>query len=41
MNNTDYKQKIIEMVEEIDNEKILRFIYVFIKDIYDENVKNS
>lgn len=41
MSDTNYKQLIIDFVNKVDNAKLLRFIYVFIKGIYDENVKNS
>lgn len=36
-----YKQKIIEMVEEIDNQKILRLIYLFTKSGYNEEKAGS
>ncbi len=39
MNDINYKQLIIDFVNKVDNAKLLRFIYVFIKGIYDENVK--
>lgn len=32
----DYKEKIIEMVNEIDCEDILRYIYIIISDIIKE-----
>ncbi len=32
----DYKQKIIEMVEKIENQKILKLIYGFAKSGYKE-----
>ena len=28
-----YKEKIIEMIEEIKNERILRYIYIIVSDI--------
>lgn len=31
-----YKEKIIELVEKIENPKILRCIYIFVSDIMEE-----
>lgn len=33
----DYKRKIIELVEKINNQDILRCIYVFVLDIVEED----
>ncbi len=34
--NMEYKEKIIEMVNEIDRKDILRYIYIIISDIVKE-----
>jgi hypothetical protein len=33
------KEKIIEMIEGIDNEQVLRYIYIIIRDIVNEKEK--
>lgn len=37
----DYKEKIIEMVEEIKNQKILHCIYIFVFDIMKEDKEDG
>ena len=32
----NYKKEIIEMINKIQSEKILRYIYLFIADIYND-----
>lgn len=32
----DYKKLIIEMVERIESEKILRYLYIIIRDVFEE-----
>lgn len=32
----DYKKEIIKMIDRIQSEKILRYIYLFIADIYND-----
>lgn len=32
----DYKKEIIKMLGEIENQKILRYIYIIIADIYND-----
>lgn len=32
----DYKKEIIKMIDRIQSEKILRYIYLFIVDIYND-----
>lgn len=32
----DYKKEIIEMLEKIENPKILRYIYIIVTDIYND-----
>ena len=32
----DYKNEIIQMINRIQSEKILRYIYIFIADIYND-----
>ena len=32
-NSMDYKKEIIEIIEKIESEKILRYIYLFLVDI--------
>lgn len=32
----DYKKEIIQMINRIQSEKILRYIYLFIADIYND-----
>ena len=32
----DYKNEIIQMINRIQSEKILRYIYLFIADIYND-----
>ncbi|MCI9616996.1 MAG: hypothetical protein HFG31_03215 [Eubacterium sp.] len=41
MNNEvmEIRQLIINLINKVDNAKLLRFIYSFAKGIYDENVK--
>lgn len=31
----DYKEKIIEIVEKVDNEKLLRYIWIILVDLTD------
>lgn len=33
----DYKEKIIEIVEKVDNEKILRYIWIILVDLTEDN----
>ena len=33
----DYKKEIIQMINRIQSEKILRYIYIIIADIYDDH----
>lgn len=32
----DYKNKIMELLNKIENQKILRYIYIIISDIYND-----
>lgn len=32
----DYKREIIKMIDEIESQKILRYIYIIIADIYND-----
>lgn len=32
----DYKKKIMELLNKIENQKILRYIYIIISDIYND-----
>ena len=32
----DYKQEIIKMIDKIESQKILRYIYIIISDIYND-----
>lgn len=41
MSDTDYKQKIIEMVEEINTPKFLKMIYGFVRAAHREEVSNN
>jgi hypothetical protein len=33
----DYKEKIIEIVEKVDNEKLLRYIWIILVDLTEDN----
>lgn len=33
----DYKEKIIEIVEKVDNEKLLRYIWIILVDLTGDN----
>lgn len=33
----DYKEKIIEIVEKVDNEKLLRYIWIILMDLTEDN----
>lgn len=37
----DYKKNINKMLEEIDDPKILRYIHIIVKDIYDDVEENK
>lgn len=37
----NYKEEIIEIVGKIDNEKILNYIYIIVRDIAKEDVKEK
>lgn len=32
----DYKKEIIKMIDEIESQKILRYIYIIVADIYND-----
>ena len=32
----DYKREIIKMIDEIESQKILRYIYIIVADIYND-----
>lgn len=33
----DYKEKIIEIVKKVDNEKLLRYIWIILVDLTEDN----
>lgn len=33
----DYKEKIIEIVEKVDNKKLLRYIWIILVDLTEDN----
>lgn len=33
----DYKEKIIEIVEKVDNEKLLRYIWIILVNLTEDN----
>lgn len=41
MPEVDYKQKIIELVEKINNQDILNYIYIIVSDIAKEDEENE